>query len=153
MVPCTPILELTSTNWAQPVTGHWPHSQQGTGGHFDRICYVRIESCSFSSFILHLKISTAGLWIQTTSFPCQQAHLSKIQSTLMGSGITFWPSNSLLIPATTSVITIILPLCRASWEKHCWQKDLQNMITQWIKCRTKHSVMHTQCHNEHHVSL
>lgn len=54
----------------------------------------------------------------------------------MGNGIASWPSNSLLIPATTSVITITPSLSLPSGrntadEKHCRQKDLQSMITFW----------------------
>lgn len=51
----------------------------------------------------------------------------------MGNGIASWPS-SLLIPATTSVITITLS---ALWEK-LLRKDLQVMITLGIACCTQH---------------
>lgn len=68
----------------------------------------------------------------------------------MGNGIASWPSNSLLMPATSSVIIITLSLSAALWEKHSWQKDLQIMITLWIACGTqkqsaKQSLMATTC--------
>lgn len=55
----------------------------------------------------------------------------------MGNGIASWPSNSLFMPATASVIIIALSLSAAHWGKHCWQKDLQIMITLWIACCTR----------------
>lgn len=69
----------------------------------------------------------------------------------MGNGIASWPSNSLLIPATTSVITITLSA--ALWEKHCWQKDLQIMITLWIAYCTQHRVQRISGHSTHQISL
>lgn len=88
----------------------------------------------------------SNLGIQTAQFKqsliVNKPYSSEIPPTLMGNGIASWPSNSLLIPATTSVITITLSLSSALWEKHCWQKDLQITMILGTACCTQHSAKH-----------
>lgn len=96
--------------------------------------------------------------IQTANFNHQYTCFSKIQPTLMGNGIASWPCNSLLIPATTSVINITPSLFTALWEKLCWWETL--LTKRFAEHdNTLNSMMHnTQTksisfHNTHHISL